>query len=229
MLFRSYPLVDRKGALHAFALRFHAIGYKDRKERGRCELYHLVSGDGGVTWSEPTRVDFGHGYTGAMNSFIELKSGRILGALSYTSDHFVEGVGQHEFRSVSFYSDDAGKTWRVGQDDIQVPFGPQVVHPGAIEPVMVELAPNRVRMLIRTQTLRFFESLSSDGGATFSAPAPSRFMAPDAPGAILRNEVTHNTFKIYWPLARTWVITLDAWASGVLPLAPLKTMSSLGV
>jgi hypothetical protein len=183
--FQVFPVVDRKGALHAFAVRYFSLPNKHRAP-GHSELFHAVSTDGGTTWSEPARAPFGHNYTGAINSIIELKSGRLLGALSYTSDNFIESVSQREFRVVSFYSDDSGKTWRVGQDDMQVPFGPQVVHPGAIEPVMVETAPNQVRMLIRTQTLRFYESTSTDGGATFTAPKPSRFMAPDSPAAISR-------------------------------------------
>lgn len=188
-----YTLVDHKGAVHAFATRYFSLPKKDRTN-GSSHLFHALSTDGGRTWSKPERANFGHGYTGAINSIIELKSGRILGALSYTSDNFIEAVGQREFRVVSFYSDDSGRAWNVGQDDMQVPFGPQVVHPGAIEPVLIELAPNRVQMIIRTQTLRFFESSSTDGGAAFSAPKASRFMAPDSPGAIVRLKNGHLMF-----------------------------------
>ncbi|MCC6590251.1 MAG: exo-alpha-sialidase [Bryobacterales bacterium] len=183
--FQVFPVVDNKGAVHAFAVRYFSLPNKERA-MGHSELFHAVSNDMGATWSTPKRADFGHGYTGAINSIIQLRSGRILGALSYTSDNFIESVGQREFRVVSFYSDDNGESWKVGADNMQAPFGPQVVHPGAIEPVMVELEPNKVRMLIRTQTLRFYESLSTDGGATFAKPVASRFMAPDSPGAIIR-------------------------------------------
>ena len=188
-----YTLADRHGAVHAFATRYYSLPKKDRTN-GSSHLFHMASSDGGKSWSQPERADFGHGYTGAINSILELKTGRILGALSYTSDNFIEAVGQREFRVVSFYSDESGHTWKVGQDDMQVPFGPQVVHPGAIEPVLIELAPNRVQMIVRTQTLRFFESFSSDGGATFTTPKASRFMAPDSPGAMLRLRNGHLMF-----------------------------------
>lgn len=181
-----YTLVDRDDAIHAFAVRYFALPRKEDKSRGHSELFHNVSRDRGKTWSTPRRVDFGHGYTGAMNSFLQLKSGRILGALSYTSENFVDAVSQIEFRSGTFYSDDGGASWKVGQDEIRVPFGPQVAHPGAIEPVMVELGDGRVWMLIRTQTLRFYEAFSSDGGQSFTQPRASRFQAPDSPGAIRR-------------------------------------------
>lgn len=181
-----YPLVDRDGNLHAFSVRYYVLPKSTDRGLGHSVYQHQISRDQGKTWSEAAPVNFGHTYTGAINSVIQLKSGRILAALSYTSDHFVESVKQREFRIVSFYSDDLGKTWKIGQDNMQVPFGPQVVHPGAIEPVLLEVSPNRVQMIIRTQTLRLYESYSDDGGAHFGEPKASRFMAPDSPAAILR-------------------------------------------
>jgi hypothetical protein len=181
-----YTLVDRAGLIHAFVARYYQLPTKVNRASGRCVLLHNAWRDGGQTWSTPRRVNFGHSYTGAINSIIQLKSGRILGALSYSTDNFLESAGQIEFRSLSFFSDDGGEPWRMGTDNIRVPFGPQLVHPGAIEPVLVELRDGRVWMIIRTQTLRFWEIYSGDGGKTWTSPAASRFMAPDSPGAILR-------------------------------------------
>ncbi len=181
-----YPLVDSAGSLHAFTVRYYKLPKKADRGAGHSVLMHNVSHDGGKTWSTPKPADFGHSYTGSINSIIQLKSGRILGALSYASDNFLEGAGQIEFRCVSFYSDDGGETWRMGTDNIRVPFGPQLVHPGAIEPILMELRDGRIWMIIRTQTLRFWEIFSRDKGATWTAPVASRFMAPDSPGAILR-------------------------------------------
>lgn len=181
-----YTLVDREDAIHALALRYYSLPRKADRSRGHSILFHSISHDRGSTWSEPHQIDFGQPYTGAMNSFIQLKNGRILGALSYASPEFVESVGQIEFRTVTFYSDDTGDTWKVGQNNIRVPFGPQVAHPGAIEPILLELRDGRTWMLIRTQTLRFYESFSSDGGRSWTTPRAARFTAPDSPGAILR-------------------------------------------
>jgi hypothetical protein len=179
-----YPLVDNDGILHAFNVHYYVL--PKGRTPGHSVLLHCTSKDSGKTWTTPHPVNFGHDYTGAINSIIQLKSGRILGALSYSSDNFIESVGQREFRIVTFHSDDKGQSWQVGQDNVQVPFGPQVVHPGAIEPVMLELSPNRIWMIIRTQTLRFYEAFSTDGGHSFTEPKASAFMAPDSPGAILR-------------------------------------------
>lgn len=182
-----YTLVDRDDTIHAFSVRYMALPKREDPSRGSSGLFHCVSRDRGKTWSNLERVDFGHGYTGAMNSFIQLRGGRILGALSYTTGNFIEGaVSQLEFRSVAFYSDDAGATWKVGQDNLRVPFGPQVAHPGAIEPILMELRDGRVWMLIRTQTLRIYESYSSDGGKSWSEPRATKIHAPDSPGAIHR-------------------------------------------
>ena len=181
-----YTLVDRENHIHAFSVRYYSLPKKADRSSGHSELLHNVSRDGGTTWSPPRKADFGHSYTGAINSIIQLADGRLLGALSYTSNDFVEKVGQIEFRSVSFYSDDDGDTWRMGTDNLRVPLGPQVAHPGAIEPILLQLRDGRVWMLIRTQTLRFWETFSTDGGRTFPAPKVTRFMAPDSPGAILK-------------------------------------------
>ncbi len=183
---QTYTLVDQKGYVHAFNVRYFKLSNAKLMSRGHSELFHCVSKDDGKMFSTPSRVNFGHEYTGAINSIIQLKSGRIVGGLSYTSDHIVEGVNQYEFRVVTFFSDDNGETWRPGQDEIRVPFGPQVVHPGAIEPILTELTPNHVWLLIRTQTLRFYEAFSTDGGRSFDAPRASRYMAPDSPGAVVR-------------------------------------------
>ncbi len=181
-----YALVDGADHIHAFTVRYYQLPNKANRGTGRSVLLHTVSRDGGKTWTTPKQADFGHSYTGSINSIIPLKNGRILGALSYASDNFLDGPGQIEFRSVSFFSDDDGETWHVGTDNIRVPFGPQLVHPGAIEPILMELRDGRIWMLIRTQTLRYWEIFSRDKGATWTAPAASRFMAPDSPGAILR-------------------------------------------
>ena len=183
---KIYPLVDRKGNIHAFNIRYYRFPKRGTQATGHSELIHTLSRDGGKTWNPPNRVDFGHAYSGAINSIIELKSGRLLVALSYMSDRFVESAQQFEFRCVSGYSEDGGETWKVGTDNLTVPLGPLVVHPGAIEPVLVELKEGRVWMIIRTQTLRFYESFSSDGGKTWTPPSPTRIMAPDSPAAILR-------------------------------------------
>ena len=215
---KIYPVVDRKGNIHAFNVRYYRFPKRGTQTQGYSELIHTLSRDGGKTWSPPNRVDFGHAYTGAINSIIELKNGRLLVALSYMTDHFVESAQQFEFRCVATYSDDGGETWKVGNDNLTVPLGPLVVHPGAIEPVLVELKDGRVWMIIRTQTLRFYESYSGDGGKTWSAPSATSIMAPDSPAAILR--LSDSRLLLVWndvsqyPVTGNWRQYLYAALSG---------------
>jgi hypothetical protein len=84
-------------------------------------------------------------------------------------------------QSCVFYSDDDGYHWQLAR----VPVGPrhEAVWPHrktrwqnyAVEPTIAELADGRLWMLLRTSMDRLYESFSQDGGAAWSAPAPSRF------------------------------------------------------
>ena len=174
------PLVDQEGKLHSFAVRYFREPTSGTIP-GDSSLVHSVSSDGGKTWSEPKTIDYGHPFTGALNSYVALRSGRLLVPLSY-SDDFTVDPG----KCLTVFSDDGGSTWHKGSDDIAVPEGPRGGHPGALEPVVVELEDGRVWMIIRTQRGRFFQAFSADGGETWSETSPTSLEAPNAPGAILR-------------------------------------------
>ena len=74
-------LVDQNGDLHAIGLRFLKWP-KDIERPGRdemrCDVFHVASRDGGVTWEPPHRVDYGREYTGALLGFTQLSSGRLV-------------------------------------------------------------------------------------------------------------------------------------------------------
>jgi len=173
-------LVDREGKLHSFALRFFHEP-RDGTTPGDSWLVHSVSEDGGKIWSEPKKIDYGHPFTGALNSYVALSSGRLLVALSYSNDFHVDPG-----KCLTVFSNDGGDSWHKGSDDISVPAGPRGGHPGALEPVMVELEDGRIWMIIRTQRGRFYQTFSSDGGETWSETSPTSLEAPNAPAAILR-------------------------------------------
>lgn len=184
----TYLLVDRDGNIHAFALRYHyhhAPKHGDPTAPALTELLHNVSRDGGKSWTEPERVDYGHWYTGEIMSVIQLESGRILIPLGYNTDNYIRERGEYERRIVTVYSEDGGETWVIGSDNIATPIGLLMGHTGAMEPVVVELGDGRVWMIIRTQTSCFYESFSEDGGKTWAHPAPTQFQAPNAPAAVL--------------------------------------------
>ena len=177
-----FPLVAPDGTLHVLALRFYKIGGNFAAEsKSHSTVLHNASADGGKTWTEIHNVDYGKRYTGALNSAIALNSGRLLLVLSSPSD-------RHGGRNVcvSTYSDDGGVTWHPSFQEIIVPDGELPGHPGALEPVVVELLDGRIWMIIRTQTGCFYQSCSTDDGVTWSDPTQTRFQAPNAPAGLCR-------------------------------------------
>ncbi|MBI3852082.1 MAG: exo-alpha-sialidase [Verrucomicrobia bacterium] len=177
------PFCDRNGTIHLFGLHF--FGY-DLKNFGNWDAYksyafHVMSTDGGKTWSAPQHCDFGYQYTGAVNSVIQLRSGRILLPVSYYS-HRKTG----RFVSNLSLSDDGGRTWRPSRGECVVDTGGGALESGACEPVVIELSDGRVWMLIRTQAGHQYEAFSRDDGDTWTEPVPSRFVSSNAPGGFLR-------------------------------------------
>ena len=177
-----FPLVAPDGTLHVLALRFYKLGGDFAAEsKSHSTVVHSASANGGKTWTEIHNVDYGKSYTGALNSAIALNSGRLLLVLSSPSDR--QG-GRNV--CISTYSDDGGVRWHPGSQEIIVPDGEFRGHPGALEPVVVELLDGRIWMIIRTQIGCFYQSYSTDNGATWSEPAQTRFQAPNAPAGICR-------------------------------------------
>jgi len=175
-------LYDRSGVLHLFGLNYFRCDVKTADPaKSRCDLWHAMSPDLGKTWSPVQRIDFQHTYTGATNSVIQLKSGRILVPLEFFSSRTTG-----KFITTCVYSDDGGRTWRKSRSDIVVDSGHRDIESGACEPVAVELKDGRIWMLIRTQTGYEYESFSSDGGETWSEPVQSRFISTNSPVQLLR-------------------------------------------
>ena len=176
-------LQDRGGKIHLFGLHYFGCGPGgfDNWESCKCLLYHSMSADGGKSWTPAQYCDFGHSYTGATNSVVQLKSGRILAPISYLS-----GRMTGRFVTNLSLSDNGGKTWRPSKGECVVDTGGHLVESGAIEPVCIELRDGRVWMLMRTQGGYQYESFSSDGGDTWTDPVPSRFVSSNSPGAFLR-------------------------------------------
>jgi len=188
-------LVDRDGALHLFFLNDEGTGVVLNKpgyrgERKLC-IWHAKSPDGRTGWTEPKRV--WDGYTGALNSVIQMSSGRILLPFSCMTERRWsdrgEGLDAFTFRgqfdSTLVYSDDAGDTWTLSPSKLKVPTPDIVSAYGAVEPVVVQLAGGRVWMLVRTQQGRFYESFSDDG-AEWTPARPSAIESSDSPAGLVR-------------------------------------------
>ncbi|MBS1798414.1 MAG: exo-alpha-sialidase [Acidobacteria bacterium] len=175
--------IDQKGTIHLFGLHYEGCGGGGFANVAscRCRLYHVSSVDRGKTWNSPQYCDFGHEYTGAINSVIQLRSGRILAPVSYFSERRTG-----KFITNLTLSDDNGKTWRPSKGECIVDSGGNLLESGAAEPICIELKDGRVWMLLRTQTGYQYEVFSADGGDTWTDPVPSRFISSNSPGAFLR-------------------------------------------
>lgn len=184
---------DETGLLWVFWLRFYGADSEGDPAKSRCELWFSTSVDNGQTWRERRQIDYGHTYTGAINSVVRLCNGRMLVPLSYMSTE-----ANSKYVCTVMFSDDNGQTWRHSEDIKIAPGSHPAVHneSGAIEPIVIELLDGPVWMLIRTQTGFLFESVSEDGAKTWSTPQPTPFVASNSPAAILR--LTDQRLVIVW-------------------------------
>ena len=191
-------LVDSDGEIHLFFLNDANTGIirTDEEQRvsmrqKRLDIWHVKSADGRKNWQPPKCI--WQGYTGALNSVIQLKNGRILLPFSYlttrTWGNRGEGLDTFTFRGTFdctlVYSDDRGDTWHLSAAELKVSTPDIVAAYGAVEPVVLELQDGRVWMLIRTQLGRFYESFSTDG-AVWSDPQPTRLLSSDSPAGLVR-------------------------------------------
>ena len=194
-------LVDQDGEVHAFLVNDRNTGvFRDPSVTDqpgplpmgdrRIDLWHTRTDVGRSRWQDLKRI--WTGYTGSINSVIQLKSGRIVLPFAYQTRRSWQdrGEGLDAFwyvggaNSTAVYSDDGGKTWTLSSSELKVQT-PSIGPYGGVEPVIIQLKDGRVWMLIRTQLGRFYESFSEDG-ATWSPPSPSRLINSDSPAGLVR-------------------------------------------
>ena len=171
-------LVSRTGSVHIFLLRILRMSMTEREvTRGDILHVRLDSPDGG----NPTvrKLDCLDRYSGSLNNLIQLESGRIVVPFS-TLD--LEQKGS-TFVSSTVYSDDDGLTWHAS-NDIAVVSDEEHVESGAVEPVIVETAPNTLLMIIRTVLNRFYYAVSRDGGKSWTQAEPTAITSSNAPAVL---------------------------------------------
>jgi len=177
-------------------------------KNSRSDLDVMVrrSNDDCRTWSDPVLVTPEAGYYIMNNArAIQLKSGRILCPISFTSEVWTSSEG---FRTVCYFSDDEGLTWTRGEGEVSCP------KRGAMEPGLVELDDGRVLQIIRTQMGQIWSCTSSDRGNTWTEAEPWTVAAPEAPSTLVRTPDNGDFLVIYNPN-----VDLSAGHSG--PRTPL--------
>ncbi len=183
---KQYTLVRNDGGCNVMEVNF--LRLKDggialfhcqkNTESTDCRVMMRVSPDEGRTFGPAKQLSPAGKYTGLTNGrCIRLRTGRILLETWEGGD------------SYCLISDDDGKTWRDGQR----------VKPekGCWEPACIELKDGRVLMLMRTQMGGQYMSISTDGGETWSKPAPSDLKGTAAPVSISRIPTTGHLLAIW--------------------------------
>jgi hypothetical protein len=149
------------------------------------DIWHVRSREGRTKWNAP--VEVWKGYAGSLLSFKQLRNGRVLLPFCFLTNRswakrgegFQKFTYMGRFSSSAAYSDDNGQTWHISPDVLSEPT-PDLYADGGIEPAVLQLKDGSVRMLIRTQDSRFFESLSEDG-SRWSHPLPTSILSSDSP------------------------------------------------
>ena len=129
------------------------------------------------------------GYNGSQMEYQCLTSGRLLMPHGSFRPHVKEEppTGRHE--TVIEYSDDSGASWQLSASRLTSPCyaGFNGSNEGACEPCFEELYDGSIWMLMRTQAGCLYESISKDGGTTWSVAAPVRFRTSTGPANLLRH------------------------------------------
>jgi sialidase-1 len=178
------PVLDsRTGTI--WMLMTHNLGsdtqamIETKKSKGSRTVWVCKSEDDGKTWTRPVEITKDvkkpswTWYATGPGVGIQLKTGRLV----VPCDNCVEGTRAQESHVI--YSDDSGKTWKLGG----------VVGPKCNECQVVELTDGRVMLNMRSYhgDSRRRVAFSKDGGETFSEPvADKELIEPVCQASILR-------------------------------------------
>lgn len=168
--------IDRDGRLHAFAEATTDAPRNDfNRQEGHIAYVRFDSYLGG----SPVYSDIPalYRYTGSLNNIIETGTGRIVVPFStYVGRNFVSGT---------IFSDDHGVTWGASNDVI-VKDEETSCESGAVEPVVAEVSPGVLVMIIRTVLFRLWYSVSYDAGQSWSEAKPTNLPSSNAPANLLK-------------------------------------------
>lgn len=148
------------------------------KPGSRLSLYVTRSADDGQTWEEPERLL--EGCYRALQTMIQLRGGRVLLGCQAAAGDPGRDV------SITFASDDDGKTWKAGG---VIDLGEEKRsgnHGEASGATFVELMDGRLWMLLGTERGRFAEAFSHDQGLTWTKVRPSPIDSRGSPGLLKR-------------------------------------------
>jgi sialidase-1 len=193
------PIVAREGQMNSMSVSLLrladgrlALFYLRKNSNADCRPYLRYSSDEARTWSEPILCVRDTGYFVLNNDrAVQLRSGRIVLPVAL---HLLVNGENGPGIAMTWFSDDAGKTWRRSRSTVESPTPSRA---GMQEPGVVELKDGRLMMFIRTSLGSQYLSYSSDGGDTWSAPKASSIVSPLSPASIKRIPSTGDLLVVW--------------------------------
>jgi len=144
--------------------------YIHKNSRLDTRMFLRRSADDGQTWGERHPVSFDRGYHCTTNArSIRMSAGRLVIPVG------IRGI------AYAYLSDDDGHTWRHGLPPIR---GCQT--PTFHEPAVAELRNGDLLMFLRNTTGRIWQTVSRDGGETWSVAVPTDLAASGSPISLRR-------------------------------------------
>ncbi len=183
-LYSTVPLATADGGLQVITMVGRGSGSRPGVDRF-IDIRQTRSLQSPTDWSPSQRIF--EGYVGAINGITQIRNGRIVLPFAYWVGGRASAPPTGSNVTTVVYSDDNGNTWRRSSAQLTAPCrdGYNGNNYGAIEPTVVQLADDRVWMLMRTQTGFLYESYSTDG-ANWSPAVPSRFRSSSSPAGLTR-------------------------------------------
>jgi hypothetical protein len=189
-------------------------GDGEGKSQYTAVTFFVRSEDEGRTWSRPVRIVepnnnawmYHNGATVTTSGRIVVSVFNLLGKTSIPERgrarfrNRVATIGHHGYEEYFtychvYYSDDEGKSWRPNEGKGVWGSGGELFvtldqsaggNYGCEEPVVAEVEPDHLLMLMRTPLGRFYQSWSDDDGKSWSLPEPTSLASAYAPAALAR-------------------------------------------
>ncbi len=188
ILNNAQTLLAAGGTVRSITVKSERISKEDAARSG-LPLYLDVWYQQGNAAAVAAPMRTWRGYNGSQMEYQSLRSGRLLVPHGSYRPHAkaMPPTGRHE--TVIEYSDDGGSNWQLSASRLTTPCyeGFNGSNEGACEPCFEELRDGSIWMLMRTQAGCLYESVSKDGGTTWSAAAPTRFRTSTGPANLLRH------------------------------------------
>ena len=151
----------------------------------RTHVYVRRSADGGRTFDHGYELSYqeftggkslpGGGWYGSVDCLLQLQSGRVLAAfMSMDPERSDPEKKVQHYTGACLLSGDEGRTWKRSKEiTVDTPRG-------VMEMQMVETEPERLFCLFRTKGGYLYQTLSEDGGETWSPSVASPLPAPES-------------------------------------------------